>query len=304
MAENLAIRNEYIQGLPRELLVTVPNDDNSKLAIDQIYRRLADLGKKSFTLEIGVERFECALEALSYHEKSGILTERELAALLKIAESTLIALGKNPSKQITRTLISRFHLIKSQIFRKSGRPFCSAWELATWSHFSGLKIENPSASSLYRLAIRTLHLGHVTDAIDYFEKILSMTTDARMVVRTHLNLIRAYRTVGKFDKASAMAVDCENLSELSAADRSQLRWESLCLKSNSQEALHKIHKATRPNGELYNALYLLETFLWVYAMPPNDWRSKMVSLRTLIRTKYVRAHRTGHLLSCVETIVD
>ncbi len=87
----------------------------------------------------------------------------------------------------------------------------------------------------------------------------------------------------------------------------ELHWERLCVTASCYQDLEPMILAVQRKGSHYQAVYVLESYLWAMSWPQRKWLDRLAKVSTVARNKTLRAKEVGFFLKaalCLEECSD
>lgn len=253
-----------------------------KLKIRLIFEKIRGL-ENELSSVTQLKRYLYACYALMLHEKNGGLSEAEVRILGKMAFGSLRLQGISPGVSELSYLYRDLHLFISQIYRKMGNFWVSAWEQHLSHYVSKGSQSNNSEIQMMATAIRSLRLYSSDVAVQMFESVEKMSKGENH--RARLGKINALRLSGKRAEAKAMITATESSTTLKEDERTELEWEKLCLEVSESHEVGRLVNAIHRGKKHHESSYIIDTYFWINATQDPRWIERYPTLKSLTRNR-------------------
>lgn len=251
-----------------------------------------------------LKRLVFIITALVQHERAGGLKPAQIRGLTRLAHVILKIHGIRPGFSSLSFLYGDLHLALSQIYRKQGQIWQSAWEQQLSMH---LGRDAPAASnapgvSALSMGIRALRLGHTHIAVAELKEADRMGLPAHLRMRARLECHKALRLAGDYEEAKALASDSKSLSKVFPVEALELEWESLCRNAQQSGDVSPIVLSVLRGKPHNQASYVCEAFLWSRTVKSRTWLQRFKRARTMARNNTINPRDQGFLWEFVQVL--
>lgn len=244
-----------------------------------------------------LQRYIYAMSALVQHERAGGLSTKEVSDLVTLAYAILQAQGVRPRASRLASLYGDVHLVRSQIFRKEGKPWRAAWEQQVALQLAGDFPSGGLGFQLLGMANRALRLGHARLATEQLVEAEAAGLPESHLPRCRLARVQALWLSSRGAEAAELA---QATMALAMPDdlRREFEWIELCGAAQTSSNFQPLLNATRRGAPFYDGTYVIEACLWAMAVETREHLDRLPSLESLRRSKQVRPQRLGPWYEC------
>ena len=244
-----------------------------------------------------MRRFILIMYTLVHHEKYNGIEERNIQRLVNLAYALLQVNGIKPRSSRFSFLYGDLHLILSQIYRNGGQLWNSAWEHKIASHLHGAADAESKIVQNLSLAIRLYSLGKIQQTIAILES-LGLAAEHPQYTLMQAYYLKCLRLSGN---KKAVLDKIKNIYPHTTDDnfRCELQWEFHLVQAAGND-LDTLMAMVSPKGSHFHRSYVLEGYLWAYAVPTTRWFSVFLKERTL--RKRLNIHRSCKVFSSLKIL--
>lgn len=276
--------------------------------LELILKRIAATESR-LTSASRLERYIYSISALVHDVRVGGLTERQTEKLVKLCFALLQAQGLDEEASRLPYLFSDVHTVHSQILRKNGEHWFSAWELSMAGRGSSEVASGDLGFTELLMANRTLRLGYGELAVQYANTVLKLITERKSGTldlrwRAQLVLMTSYRLMGNHAAALQHIVEALKWDDLPDPVRHEFKWNRFCVEAIQTQDLSALEVALKRQSPYHTPAYLLEFALWCYATPTKKWLALAPPLHALFRRKNGAVDRKDPLFLCASRIQE
>ena len=250
-----------------------------------------------------LERYVLLMSGLVHHIRYGGLSESQVRKSSKLIESIFLVNEIGPGRKQVASLYSEYKWVASQLRKKEGMHFASAWEL-------GLAVTGsqnfPGGDSFANLMTghRLLRVGRAGAAAEHYEKILSTGSEA-FFERAVLGLVMAMRLGRQHELLGHRLREFRQHDGLSEPALLELRWHEMCLEYESTGNIKPLLGATRRGRSHYSAPYIMEASLWSRLTINREYSDKVVRMRSLKKQTTLKiGSQQQHLVPFISVFED
>ena len=251
--------------------------------------------------EAQLQRYIYIVSALVQHERVGGLSELQIKRYVKLAYAILRTQGVALDSPKLGFLYGELHWVLSQIRRREGAQWESAWEQQMAGYLSHQRSDSGKAAYSLALGLRSLRLGYTTFASEQLSRCLGKGLASSQEIRARLEAAKACRLLGEMDKAKSFAAPLEGM-ELRLAERKELRWEALCCEAQEKGQIEGLLESTRKGGLHFDYAYIMEVFLWTRAVKSRQWITRYPTVKQMGRGLKIRPKEYGFWFEAVSLI--
>lgn len=236
------------------------------------------------------------VSALVHHARYEGLSQSQISRLINLAYTVLQIQGIQPETSSLSFLYGELHLALSQIYRLEGKNWTAAWEQQLSYMLSRRNPPGGEAFQLLSQGMCSLRLGHAVNAYAKFDLADNDTMSAGNLEKAKIGKIRALRLSGHYDKAKNFIRLVKLDNRFSKAGMREIAWEQLCLEASITNDLTEIISSVQRKGQHYEAVYIVEAFLWARAVSKRHWCDRLPKMQTIARKKDLGARDLGFFL--------
>ncbi len=243
------------------------------------------------------------MHGLILHSRSLILRPAESQELESTALNILSIHGIDRMKSRVGFLYSELFLVMSQIARREGDHWRSAWLQGLANQTTGRNETNTELDGSLALAagLRAERLGFGQTAQFELTRALQMELSRSNQFRARISLVQLARLSGEFDRCRELIAETLMLAELSDDERMALEWEALCADAVEHGSILKLLQATAPKGSHHVAGYAVQSYLW-RSLSTEDLVFRMTSFQRASRSDNLHLTTTGFIYRIADAI--
>ncbi len=246
-----------------------------------------------------LKRLIYIISALVHHDRFGGLSDVQVERLSQVAEAIIQTHGIKPGSSKLGFLFGELHFVRSQIYRKRGSHWRSAWEQHVGIlHTRPGPLVGGDSFQLMAMANRALRLANTTLAIQHYLKAEDQGLSDDQLALARIGRIRALRLSGDLQQSRQLADETSTLEHLTMDHQLELGWERLCRNVTEKNDMTTMLKAIRKRGSHYRASYLWEGFMWAASSSNINHLNKTIKLKNLMRVKELKPHHLGYFMDC------
>ncbi|SMF68747.1 hypothetical protein SAMN06296036_12460 [Pseudobacteriovorax antillogorgiicola] len=297
---------DHTKKLIKTHLDHVTNEQGTRGRFEAIMRGIREREASSDPKDL-LELYVYIMSALVHHKNWGGLSQQQIKKMVTLAYSILQMQDIQPETSTLGFLYGELHMALSQIYRTSGEHFSGAWEQQVSHHVSK---KNPPGGESYQAlakAIRAFRLGQVARAYREYLSVETAEISRSQKESAMIGRIRCLRLDQRFDEAKELITQIESGAERSTKFSRELTWEAFCIKASLEQDLEPMIQSVQRKGSHYQAVYIMEAYLWSLAWPQRQWLDRLPKMSTIARNKKLQAKDLGFFMKavlCLEECLD
>lgn len=270
---------------------------NKKDQLSYMLQQIKALEKTSDELS-NIKRFFYCNSVLEFYERFGGLKDWQVNSVFEVAFTLLKCQGITPKGSRLGYLYADLFQMRSQIYRKLGRPWAAAWE----QQMSGLLVKRTGHVAKGRqyklLARRALRLGNNQLAMQLYGKAERYEMSAEEAIKLSMEKIHVLRLSGKEQDCLKLISEMLASETLTPDDVKKLEWEKSCINFKESQCLSELLKSVSCRGSHYEPAYFLEAYLWTRATTSQRWLTRIAKVDSKARSEGLQVHKQGFAYQC------
>jgi hypothetical protein len=270
--------------------------------VAMIFAEIARRSSSQSSLDL-LKTFVLCMHGLILHSRSLILRPGECQELESTALNILSMHGIDGSKSRVGFLYSELFLVTSQIARREGDHWRSAWLQGLANETKGRSESNSELDGSLALAagLRAERLGFGQTAHAELSRALQMDLSRPNQFRARISLVQIARLSRDYHRCRQLLAEAFSLPDLTEEERLALEWESLCSDAVERGSILKILQATAPKGSHHVAGYAVQAYLW-RSLSTEDLVFRMTSFQRVSRSDNLHLTTTGFIYRVADAI--
>lgn len=233
------------------------------------------------------------LAVLVEQERYGGLPDSQVKAAVALGFQILRLQGINPEKSKLAMTFWNLHSICSQLLRKKGDHWLSAWEQSFAVRYAALNTSHEEAHHHLSLGNRSLRLGEAALALGEFRKGELGAGSSHILWKCRLAQLTGLRVSGQMPVFFDLLRESLKTEELTAGQKGEFLWEELCANLQTNGDFSAMYKSMR-RGELhYKGGFVVEGCLWAMVLPSTEWLARLPSLESMKKNKVFEVKPLG-----------
>ena len=242
------------------------------------------------------------IELLKLQGNKKTLTDQQIRQLLKIADTVAKVQGINNNRSRLSFLLGELQIAYAHLLKLDGQHWAS-----TWSHYLSFydskgALNKDKGFQTYMLALQSMRLGHIENAISYLESSLD-GLDELDSISAILSLAKCYRIIGKLDEAKK-ALDRCSPESLEEDFHAAWIWEKTIITYLQDWNIRPILKLIRRGNSHYKSQYIIEGTLLCLLSKEKSHIPKLPKIRNLQRHKHLRSSKNDFFFQAAAVIQD
>jgi hypothetical protein len=281
-------------------LDTVERDQGAKAKAQFITDRIRALEATEDSGEL-LDLYVYLVSSLVHHIRFQHVNDQRIKKTLHLAHTILLSRGIREKVSRLSFLHGELHIITSQIERAKGHHWSAAWYQYLGDYVS--RGETPGGDGFQSLSManRSLRLGYAELAFDGLKAAEQQLTGS-LLAKCLINQVRALRLASDYAGALALIRDIRARDVVSDSLAMELDWEETIDQVRRNQDPSLFLSTTRKGQTHYHASYLIETSLWLMAMPARSWLERLPNLENLKRRKDLNVKRDDQFFILAKTI--
>jgi hypothetical protein len=193
----------------------------------------------------------------------------------------------------------------SQIDRIRGHHQRAAWQQRVATYLAGTSNIGSEGFLNLSKAIRLFRLGHLDKAIGLF---MAAKDDVKTPVRSReqaaLGLLKCSRLSVNRELFESQAAEIKNTIAFTKDEQLEFEWEEMCWQAVNECDLQPMIKSVSRGRSHYKPTYILESILWIHAVPTKKYFPRIPSLDYLGRKFGGNFKKNKLLLQACKALID
>ncbi|SMF68219.1 hypothetical protein [Pseudobacteriovorax antillogorgiicola] len=251
----------------KDKLDLIQANDGDQARLSHILTRIAELDQ-NLDPESMLSRFIYVVSALYHHARMGGLRPKQVSNLEEIGHGLLRINRVKPRSSLLSHLYSDLFSAMSQVHLIEGKMLDACWEKALASRFD-YETSRDNPYHLLGMGLKSFRNGNGHLAEQYLTTAQNHLT-GRAWELCFINRIKVYRLTNQISKIEQCKLILNGKS-VSTELKTELMWEDCLLRLAQDGDPRSMLALVKRNASHHQESYLLETQLWLRAVPSMNW---------------------------------